>query len=271
MTGAIATTDVLDGLKQRARETWRAGNYDAVAEGIRDVGPEVVRRAAVRAGDDVLDVACGTGNATIPAARTGARVVGIDITPELFEPARRHAEEAGVEVEWTPGDAEALSFPDESFDVVLSTFGVMFAPRHRVAAAEAARVLRPGGRMVVAAWTPDGIVGELFATVGRHLPPPPPIAEPPILWGTEPHVREILDGSGVDLSFDRAVVRPDPELDPSEVVPFYFESFGPLIKAREQLEPEGRWQPLVDDLVPIIRRMVGGPAEYLLTIGTKRG
>jgi ubiquinone/menaquinone biosynthesis C-methylase UbiE len=260
---------VLDQLKQRARDTWRAGDYAAVAEGIREAGERVVQDARVGLEDRVLDVAAGTGNASIPAAERGARVVGLDLTPELFVAARRRAEEARVEIDWVAGDAEALPFEDESFDVVLSTFGVMFAPRHRVAAHEVARVLRPGGRLAVASWTPDGVVGEMFATIGRYLPPPPPVAEPAILWGTERHVRELFEGTGMALSFERTTIRPDPGLDRSEAVRFYLESFGPLIKARELLEPQGRWRPLAEEVAPVIERMAGGSAEYLVVSGTK--
>ena len=141
-------------------------------------------------------MACGTGNAAIRAAEAGGRVVGVDLTPALLEEGRRLADAGSVQVEWVEGDAEELPLPDESFDVVLSTFGCMFAPRHRVTALELARVLRPGGRLAVTAWTPDGAMGEFFRTVGGFLPPPPPVAEPPTLWGDEGYVRELFAGSG---------------------------------------------------------------------------
>ena len=169
-------------IKQGARATWAAGDFAAVARlTLWEVGPRIVAAAAVGPDDRVLDVACGTGNAAIPAAATGADVVGVDLTPELFDAGREEATEAGVSLEWVQGDAEELPFEDESFDVVLSTFGCMFAPRHAVAAAEIARVLRPGGRVGITAWTPEGGMGSFFRTVGAYMPPPPAIAQPPVL------------------------------------------------------------------------------------------
>jgi SAM-dependent methyltransferase len=144
--------------QQRARATWAAGDYDTIVEYIWSAGGDLVGRVGVTEGETVLDVACGTGNATIPAAETGADVTGLDITPELLDGGRRRAADAGVEIEWVEGDAEALPFDDGSFDVVLSTFGCMFAPDHQKAAAEIARVVKPGGRIGIAAWTPEGIV-----------------------------------------------------------------------------------------------------------------
>lgn len=260
--------DALAAFKQRARTTWAAGDYDAVADGIWPVGEVVVDRTGVRAGDRVLDVACGTGNAATRAALAGGSVVGLDITPELFPAARRRAEAAGVEVELVEGDAEALPFDDASFDVVLSTFGVMFAPRHAVAAAEIARVLRPGGRIGLASWAPDGSVGAFFATVGRHLPAPPPFAAPPILWGTEDHVRELFAGTGIELSFTREVVPLASRVDLDESPEFFLESFGPLVMARRTLEPEGRWPAFEADAREAIARMQTEPPAYLLVTGT---
>ena len=152
----------------------------------------------VRGDDLVLDVACGNGNATIPAAKTGATTTGLDLTPELLEAGREAAAEAGVEIDWVEGDAQDMPFDDASFDVVTSVFGCMFAPDQRRAAAEIARVLRPGGRMVVCAWTPEGNMGKMFMTVAAHRPPPPEGFQPPVLWGNEEHVRELFDGTGVN-------------------------------------------------------------------------
>src|SRR5919198_1239354 len=162
------------------RTMWGSGNYAAVAERISESGELVVERAGVEPGMDVLDVACGTGNASIPAAEAGARVTGLDITPELFAAGRERAAKAGVEIEWVEGDAESLPFDDESFDVVLSTFGCMFAPRQDLAAREIARVLRPGGRIGICSWTDEGSVGDFFRTVSAHTSPPPPPIAPPI-------------------------------------------------------------------------------------------
>lgn len=255
-------------LKDAARAVWAAGDYDAVATLIWDVGGRLVRRLEVGPGDDVLDVACGTGNAAIPAAQAGARVVGVDLTPELFAAARRRAGAAGVEVEWVEGDAEALPFADESFDVVLSTFGLMFAPGHEAAAAEVVRVLRPGGRIGICNWTPEGNVGEFFALMAAHLPPPPGPA--PTLWGSEEHVRGLFASAGLELFFERELV--ELRFDSIEqAVALYETKFGPVVKAREQLEPEGRWAALRSDLAALFARHNGSrdggvsfPAEYLV-------
>lgn len=263
--------DVLRALREQARATWSAGNYDAVAEGIWEVGGVIVDRLRIRAGEEVLDVACGTGNATIRAALAGGTVIGLDLTPELFDAGRRRAAEAGAEVRWMEGDAEALPFDAASFDVVISTFGVMFAPRHQVAADELARVLRPEGRIGLAAWTPEGSVGRLLETVAVHLPPPPEIALPPILWGVEAHVRELFAAETIELSFQRRRLALDPDIDHARAVEFYLASFGPLVRARALLEPEGRWDPLEAEVRPAIHRMLAEPPEYLVVTGTRRG
>jgi SAM-dependent methyltransferase len=237
--------------KNVARAVWAAGDYDAIAARIWDVGGRIVRQLDVAAGDEVLDVACGTGNAAIPAAATGAHVVGVDLTPELFAAARTRAEQAQVAVDWIEGDAEQLPFDDASFDVVVSTFGVMFAPRHETAAAELVRVLRPGGRLGVCSWTPDGNVGEFFAVLGAHVPPP--AGPPPTLWGSEEHVRGLFAAAPLDLSLQREQVRL--RFDSIErAVSLYETSFGPVVKARERLAPDGRWMALREDLVAMFER-----------------
>ncbi|MEX1140902.1 MAG: methyltransferase domain-containing protein [Thermoleophilaceae bacterium] len=266
----------LEPVKQMARTTWATGDYATIAE--RDlwaVGPLVVERAGVGPGDDVLDVACGTGNAALRAAQAGADVVASDITPELLEQGGRLADEAGVEIDWVEADAEALPFEDESFDVVVSTFGCMFAPRHELAAREIARVLRPGGRMAVAAWTPDGAIGEFFATVGAYLPPPPDFASPPPRWGSEEHVREIFAATGLVLDFARETV--EFRFDSvDEAVEYYSTKFGPVMMARKAIEPDGRWPQLRADMAALFERRtvrdgdeLVEPADYLLTLGRK--
>ena len=153
--------------KQRARDTWDAGDFPAVARLITSAGELAADRAKLTGDEDVLDVACGSGNATLPAARSGARVTGLDLTPSLLEAGKRDAEaEAGLEIEWVEGDAEQLPLDEASFDAVLSVFGVMFAPDHRRLPAEIARVLRPGGRMVLSNWTPEGARGRFFKVIG---------------------------------------------------------------------------------------------------------
>ena len=261
---------VLEEIKQRSRKTWSSGDYDAVVDGIWAVGEAVSIAARVGPGDDVLDIACGTGNAAIQAAQAGGKVTGVDLTPELFEAGRRRAAGAGVEVDFIEGDAEALPFEDSSFDVVLSTFGVMFAPRHAVAAGEIVRVLRPGGRIGLATWDPEGDVGDMFRTMARHLPPPPPIAESPLLWGDEVHVRRLL-GEDIDLELTPRLVPLRTSDDREAYVDRFFEVFPGLVTARALLEPQGAWEAAAADLRAILGRMHEKPASYLLVSGTKRG
>jgi SAM-dependent methyltransferase len=192
------TTSTIDtttdrALKAKHRAMWALGDYPAVAiDVIPELGPTLVAATGVRAGDRVLDVAAGTGNAAVPAALTGAEVVASDLTPELFVAGRQFAARNGVEITWEEGDAEALPYDDDSFDVVLSCVGVMFAPHHQIAADELLRVCRPGGRIGLLSWTPTGFVGELFRTMKPYAPPPPPGAQPAPLWGDEDHVRALL-------------------------------------------------------------------------------
>jgi ubiquinone/menaquinone biosynthesis C-methylase UbiE len=263
--------------KQRARATWAAGDYDGVVEYIWGVGSDLVRRVAVTDGETVLDVACGTGNATIPAAQAGAKATGLDITPKLLEDARRRAAGAGVEIEWVEGDAENLPFDDGSFDVVLSTFGCMFAPDHKRAAEEVARVVRPGGRIGIAAWTPDGGIGRFFGALSEFAPPPPPGFQPPPLWGDRDHVTELFARTGVDPRFEESAV--EFEFESAEAAAEeYSAKFGPIVMLREALEPEGRWEDARAKLLEYYREGETEPGgkiettgEYLITLGTKGG
>jgi ubiquinone/menaquinone biosynthesis C-methylase UbiE len=208
---------------------WGSGNYAAVAERISAVGELVVERAGVAPGMDLLDVACGAGNATIPAAREGARVTGLDFSPDLLAIARERAADAMVEVDWVEGDAQTLPFDDASFDRVISTFGHMFAPDHQRTAAEMRRVCRPGGTIAVACWSPEGAIGRMYRVTAELLPPPPG-GQPPNLWGTEAHIRELLG----DAEFERHEVEWTDESVES-YARFMLESFGPLLNARELL------------------------------------
>jgi ubiquinone/menaquinone biosynthesis C-methylase UbiE len=176
--------------RKRTRATWAAGDWDSFARLVTPVGKLVLDRVGVEPGLRVLDVGTGSGgNVAIPAAQRGVEVVGADVTPALFEHARRRAAEAGVEVDWVEADAQELPFPDATFDRVISTFGAMFAPDHARAAAELVRVCRPGGRIAMTTWVNDGFAGELFTLTGSFLPPPPPGVQPPSLWGVEkPHL-----------------------------------------------------------------------------------
>jgi ubiquinone/menaquinone biosynthesis C-methylase UbiE len=208
---------------------WDAGNFAAVAERILESGELVVDRAGVEPGMEVLDVACGTGNATLPAARAGGRVTGLDFAPGLLEIARERAADAMLEIDFIEGDAQALPFGDASFDRVVSTFGHMFVPDHRRTADEMKRVLKPGGVIAVACWTPEGSIGRMFMAIGGLIPPPPGF-QPPLLWGTEDHVRDMWG----DAEFERhRVVWTDESVE--SYAQFMLQSFGPLLNAREVL------------------------------------
>jgi SAM-dependent methyltransferase len=261
--------------RQRAKATWSAGDYDGIVDYIWSVGGDLVERVGVKDGETVLDVACGTGNATIPAAQAGGQATGLDITPELLESARGRAADAGVEIEWVEGDAEELPFDDGSFDVVLSTFGCMFAPDHRRTAGEIARVLRPGGRMGIAAWTPDGGIGRFFQTLSAHAPPPPPGFQPPPLWGAPEHVTELFAGTGLELRFDESAVHFEFESAEAAAAE-YAAKFGPIVTLREALEPEGKWDAAFAALTDYYREAEVEPGgkvrpdgEYLITLGEK--
>ena len=267
----------LSDAKQRAKATWAAGDYDGIVEYLWGVGSDLVARVGVGDAETVLDVACGTGNATIPAAVAGARPTGLDITPELLERARWRAAEAGLEIEWIEGDAEALPFNDGSLDVVLSTFGCMFAPDHRKAAAEIARVVRPGGRIGIAAWTPDGGIGRFFGALSEFAPPPPPGFQPPPLWGSREHVTGLFAGTGVDLRFEESAVHFEFE-SAEAAAEEYSAKFGPIVMLRQMLEPDGRWEEARAALLEYYREGETEPGgriettgEYLITLGTKAG
>ena len=182
----------MEEFKQRQRAIWAAGDYATLSKYIAHVGERVVARAGVTSAMHVLDVACGTGNAAVPAARAGARVTGLDFAPAVLDAGREKAEAEGLEIEWVEGDAEQLPFEDASFERVFSTFGHMFAPRHRRTADQMTRVCRESGMIAICCWTPEGTAGDVFAASASFMPPPPDYAEPPILWGTENHVREMF-------------------------------------------------------------------------------
>jgi SAM-dependent methyltransferase len=265
------TLDVA-GIKQGQRAMWSAGDYPEIAQRIESVAEHLVEAAGVGAGHDVLDVATGSGNVAIVCAQRGAKVTGLDITPELLDAARRRAAAAGVECEWVEGDAEDLPYADGSFDRVLSTFGVMFAPRQQHAAAELVRVARPGATIAVAAWTPEGGNGQMFKTVASHMPAPPPDFRPPTQWGEERHVRELFEPHGVDLGFERRNVVFEAE-SPEAWLQYNERVLGPFVLARAALEPQGKYQALHDDLLALYRRFnlnddgsFRAEGEYLVTL-----
>ena len=263
--------------QKAARTIWSAGDYPNAAQQIAEVGETTAERAKIGPGDSVLDVACGAGNATIPAAKSAGKTTGLDITPELMEAGKRAAADAGVEIEWIEGDAQDLPFDDASFDVVLSVFGCMFAPDHRKTAAELVRVLNPGGRMVVAAWRPEGNVGRMFGTIASYMPPPPEGFEPPPLWGTEQHIEEIFDGLPIELELEPTTVTFTS--DSSDQFFAEFErDLPPIVMAKKGLEPEGKWEPLRNDLKQLYDESneaddgsFRAPQEYMLIKGTKAG
>jgi SAM-dependent methyltransferase len=215
-------------------DMWGTGDYRAVAEKVTSIADVLVPRADIKPGMDVLDVACGTGNASIPAARLGARVTGLDLSPGLVAIARQRGAEAKVDVDWLEGDAQSLPFEDDSFDRVISAIGHMFAPDHKGTAEELRRVCRPDGRIAIACWTPVGAIGEMFKRLGAISPAPPEGFQPPVLWGTEEHVRELL---GDSVEFERHNVEFD-EPSPESYVDFMLTSFPPLIAMRAELGDE---------------------------------
>jgi SAM-dependent methyltransferase len=232
-----STRDGMEQIKQGMRRTWMAGDFGQIARYTARGAEAFVERLAIAPGMRVLDVACGTGNLAIPAARSGAAVTGLDIAPNLLEQARGRAAEAGLTVTFEEGDAEQLPYPDDHFDVVMTMFGAMFAPRPDRVAAELLRVCRPGGRVAMANWTPAGFVGRTFATAARHAPPPDGIA-PPVLWGDEETARARLAPASV--SAVRREVEFAYPFPPAEVVNFFRRYFGPTQVAFSRLDAEGQ-------------------------------
>jgi len=256
-------------LKAKHRAMWALGDYPAVAtEVIAALGPALVEACGIGPGDRVLDVAAGAGNVAVPAAATGARVVASDLTPELFDAGRRLADEAGVEVEWAEGDAEALPYADRTFDAVTSCVGVMFAPHHQAAADELVRVCRPGGTLGLVAWTPEGFIGQLFATMKPYVAPPPAGVQPPPLWGSEDHVRALLGDRVVDVVAQRRTLPVSRFASGVEFRDFFKACYGPTIAAYRGLGEEPERVAELDAALAALPDRFGGPAsmgwEYLL-------
>jgi ubiquinone/menaquinone biosynthesis C-methylase UbiE len=246
-----ATKPDLAAVKARQQQAWASGDFAVVAARIVLVAEQLCDTADLHAGWRVLDVATGSGNAAIAAARLGCTAVGVDYVPELLAAGRARAAAEGLDVELLEGDAEALPFADASFDAVTSVFGSMFAPDHAQAAAELVRVCKPGGTIALASWTPDGFIGELFRTIGRHVPPPAGVA-PPMLWGTESHLRELFADriSSLEVAERTFTFR---FRSPEEFVDFFRRWYGPTFKAFAALEGEAQ-DALHADLVELARR-----------------
>ncbi|HEX8338656.1 MAG TPA: methyltransferase domain-containing protein [Pyrinomonadaceae bacterium] len=264
-------------LKQKHRKTWASGDYEQIARGIRAVADHVVRSARVRAGERVLDVACGTGNTALAARARGAEVTGLDLTPELLAVARRREAAEGLSgINWEEGDAENLPFEDGSFDVVVSSCGLMFAPDRQRVAAEVARVTRRGGRVAIQAWTPGGGVGRMFQVVSKYVPPPSG-APSPFGWGDEGEVRSLLGPSFTDYRFEHYDC-PEYADTPEELAELFLGQYGPTNRAYHALLERGggEAEALRHDLTELYRGYVtpgDGKVrwgrEYLITLANR--
>jgi len=271
----MTTTTGIDELKAAHRATWDSGDYTDVADRfVIPLGTAALEAAGIAPGTEMLDVAAGSGNPAIAAAQAGARVTALDLAPSLVEIGRRRALEAGVDVDFVEGDAEALPFEDERFDVAVSVVGVQFAPRHEVVARELSRTVRPGGRIVLSSWTPRGFIGQFLKTVAPRMPKLPEGASPPPLWGDEAHVRELFAEAGIQFEFELRYAEFSYG-SAAGFVDYMAHHYGPLLKARERLTKEGTWEELRRDLVALSERSnvatdgFCAPSEYLLARGVK--
>jgi SAM-dependent methyltransferase len=264
-------------LKARHRAMWASGDYPSMVETfLLPLGPRLVEACGIGSGMRVLDVAAGTGNASLPAAERGATVTASDLTPELLEAGRRSAEAEGLQLDWVEADAENLPFEDESFDVVMSSIGAMFAPHHQETADELVRVCRPGGTIGLLSWTPEGMIGALFRTMGPFAPPPPPGAQPPPLWGSEEHVRELF-GDRVEFgTLERDVLDITAFERPQDYGQHFKDRYGPTIVAQRNARSNGREAEL-DEAIDrfCVEWNLGTPdrarfeQEYLVAVGTR--
>jgi SAM-dependent methyltransferase len=261
-------------IKQRQQATWASGDYQMIATQIQLVSELVIEALDVHSTERVLDVATGSGNAALAAARRGCVVVGVDYVPELLDRARRRADAEGLTIEFVVGDAEALPFEDDSFDVVTSVFGSMFAPNQEQTASELLRVVRPGGRIGLASHTPDGFIGQLFKTIGRHVPPPPGLRSP-ILWGTEERLAELFGAGAAQIRVEKRnyVFR---DRSPEHFIDYWRTYYGPTVKAFEAVGDAGR-EALQTDILELIawfNRADDGtmivPNEYLEAVVVSR-
>jgi SAM-dependent methyltransferase len=272
----MTTTDTVD-LATRHRTMWASGDYPKMVDTfLLPLGPRLVDACGIRPGDSVLDVAAGTGNASIPAAQRGAHVVASDLTPELLEAGRLRPEAEGLDIEWVTADAERLPFESGTFDVVMSSIGVMFAPHHQRAADELVRVCRPGGTIGLVSWTPDGMLGALFATMKPFVAPPPPGVQPPPLWGAEDHLAELFGDRVIFGSVRREVLEITAFAHARDYGEHFKANYGPTIAARADAVRNGRAQEFdaaLDAFCDEWNRGTDGHArfekEYLLAIATR--
>jgi len=253
-------------LKTKHRAMWAMGDYPTVvSDVVAPLGPILVDAAGIKAGDLVLDVAAGSGNAAIPAARRGARVIASDLTPELLETGQKLAAEAGVQLTWETADAEALPYGDSEFDAVLSCLGVMFAPHHQTSADELIRVCRPGGTIGLLSWTPSGFIGQMFATMRPYAAPPPPGAQPPPLWGSEDHVRELLGDRVEQVRTETRTLRVTHYTSPEAFRDYFKTNYGPTISAYRFIDDDHERVAALDhDLTELAQRFDIGTDSYLL-------
>ena len=264
-------------LKQKHRKTWASGDYDRIARGIMAVADHVVRSARIRADERVLDVACGTGNTALAARARGAGVTGLDLTPELLAVARERESAEGLSgIEWCEGDAENMPFGDETFDVVVSSCGLMFAPDQQRAADEVARVTRSGGRIAVQAWTPESGVGRMFRVVSKYLPPPQGVPSP-FSWGEEEKVKSLLGQSFTDYRFERYDC-PEYADTPEQVAELFIGQYGPTNRAYHALSEKNsdEAEAFRKDLTELYRGYVTPEdgkvrwgREYIITLATR--
>jgi ubiquinone/menaquinone biosynthesis C-methylase UbiE len=271
----IATQPQTDlaAVKSRQQTTWSSGNYAIIGMTLAITGEMLCEAANVRAGQRVLDVAAGNGNATLAAARRWARVTSSDYVPALLEQGRARAQAEGLEISFQEADAEQLPFADGAFDVVLSTFGVMFTPNQERAARELLRVCRPGGAIGMANWTPEGFIGHVFRAIGKYVPPPLGVT-PPALWGTEQRLRELFADGISELTTTRRMFM-FRYRSPEHWVDVFRSYYGPVLKAFAALDAHGQ-AGLERDLIELLRRFNQGgddtlivPGEYLEVVATR--
>ncbi|SFD82258.1 class I SAM-dependent methyltransferase [Massilia yuzhufengensis] len=261
-------------IKQRQQATWASGDFAIIGVTLQIVGESLAEAADIRAGERVIDIAAGNGNATLAAARRFARVTSTDYVPALLDKGRQRAAAEGLQVEFREADAEALPFPDASFDAALSTFGVMFTPDHARCAGEMLRVVRGGGRIAFANWTPEGFLGQMFRTVGKHVPPPAGI-QSPLMWGTEAHVRELFGKQAGELRLNRKIFH-FRYASSAHMLQVFRDFYGPVHMAFRALD-EQRKAALEQDLIEVLESANKAgqsslviPAEYLEVVLTKQ-